>query len=313
MTYHARTAEAARGKWRGILMSIGLPSQVLQNKHGPCPLCGGKDRFRWDNQEGTGSYICSGCGAGDGIALAMGFTKKPFVEMASEIDSLLGNHKFEPDKVQQKITGDDTRRLLRALWAETSPMERGDIADKYLASRCVNQFTYPRSLRFGANVRDGEGGTHPCMVATVSLNGKPVTLHRTFLRRDGSGKAEGPAPRKMMPGAIPDGACVELSEYTGGPLGIAEGIETALSASAMFDVPVWAALNTSLMKKWKPPEGCEEVIIFGDHDRKLGGHAAAYTLAHRLAMGSYEVKVQIPDAVGDDWNDEWVRWRRDHG
>ena len=65
---------AARGRWRGILHSLGMDERSLSGKHCPCPLCGGKDRFRFDDKDGRGTYYCSGCGAGDGVKLAMGLT-----------------------------------------------------------------------------------------------------------------------------------------------------------------------------------------------------------------------------------------------
>ena len=107
-----------------------------------------------------------------------------------------------------------------------------------------------------AMVRDGDG--------------KPVTLHRTFLRPDGSGKAEMRSPRKLMPGPVPAGSAIRL-----GPvrevLGIAEGIETALAASMMFKMPVWSVINAAGMSSWSPPEGVSEVHIFGDCDEGFGG------------------------------------------
>jgi putative DNA primase/helicase len=143
------------------------------------------------------------------------------------------------------------------------------------------------------------------MVAmVVGPDGKPVSMHRTFLKPDGSGKAEMAAPRKLMPGELPEGACVRLCDYVpGGPLGIAEGIETAMSASALYEMPVWAAINSEILKKWTPPEGCEEVAVFGDNDAKFGGQAAAWALAHRLAVKGIRVTVHIPPIEGDDWND----------
>jgi len=144
------------------------------------------------------------------------------------------------------------------------------------------------------------------MVAMVGVPGlaKFVSMHRTFLKPDGSGKAEMAAPRKLMAGELPDGACVMLSEYVpGGPLGIAEGIETAMSASALYDMPVWAAINTTLMSKWQPPEGCAEVAIFADNDQKLGGQAAAYGLGHRLSVKGIDVTVHVPGRIGADFND----------
>ena len=49
--------------------SLGVPAKALTNRHGPCPVCGGKDRFRFDDKGGRGTWICSTCGAGDGIEL----------------------------------------------------------------------------------------------------------------------------------------------------------------------------------------------------------------------------------------------------
>ena len=54
---------AARGRWDGILSSLGgISEEFLQNDHGPCPLCGGEDRFRWDNRDDDGGGYCNGCG-----------------------------------------------------------------------------------------------------------------------------------------------------------------------------------------------------------------------------------------------------------
>lgn len=311
MTFHQRTTEASKGKWRGILLNLGLPEEALRGKHTACPLCGGTDRFRWDNKDGRGSYICNACGAGDGMKLACEFTGKPFAEVAAQIDAILGNVK--PDAPQRPaMTEDDRVRILREAWAASKPVQPGDLAHKYLEARGVEELVYPKALRFAPAMRDGNGGVRPCLIAMVGVYGAPkyATMHRTFLRPDGLAKAEMESPRKLMPGEVPDGACVQLSDYNGGPLGIAEGIETALSASALYSLPVWAAISAGMMEKWWPPEGCEEVAIFGDHDPKFGGQAAAFTLAHRLAVKNIACTVHIPPTKGEDWNDVWLRQRR---
>lgn len=43
---------AAAGRWRAILLSLGVNERALSGKHGPCPLCGGRDRFRFDDKDG---------------------------------------------------------------------------------------------------------------------------------------------------------------------------------------------------------------------------------------------------------------------
>lgn len=307
---YEKTAHAAKGKWRGILMTLGLPEKCLKDRHGPCPLCGGQDRFRWDNKDGRGTYICGQCGAGDGMKLALEYTGRPFQLVASEIDGMLGN--IKPEAARPDVDPENRRDILRDTYKATRRVERGDLVHRYLTARGVEEYTYPDALRFAEKLRDGEGGIRPCMVAMVAgSDGKPVTMHRTFLKPDGSGKAEMTAPRKLMPGELPEGACVQIGEYVpGATLGIAEGIETALAASAMYDVQVWAAINSAMLKKWLPPEGCKDVAIFGDNDAKFAGQAAAYHLAHRLAVKGVSVTVHIPDGVGMDWNDVYLRARR---
>lgn len=308
MSFHDKTDHAARGKWKGILLQLGVPAESLTGKHSQCPLCQSKDNFRFDNKDQRGTWICT-CGAGNGMQLAISYTGKTFADVASQIDGMLGNVK--PDAPSKPAMTDDERtKALRAVWANTAPVQPGDLAHAYLTARGVGELIYPKALRFGPALMDGEGGVRPCMVGIVSdVTGKPVTLHRTFLRPDGLAKAEMSSPRKLMPGDIPEGSAVRLSEYTGGALGIAEGIETALSASALFDMPVWAAISAPILAKWIPPEGCEEVAIFADNDPKFGGQAAAYALAHRLAVGGQKrkpihVTVHVAKLPGTDFNDE---------
>lgn len=311
MTYHQRTKEAAKGKWRGILMEFGISPALLENerKHKDCPLCGGKAKFRWDNKDGTGSYICT-CGAGDGMALAMAYSGQDFPTVAARIDAMLGNIKVDAPS-RPAMPDEDRLTILRRVYTESRAVEVGDPVHRYLASRHVDELIYPRALRFHPKLSDGEGGIRPAMVAMVGVPGadKFCSMHRTFLRPDGSGKAEMESPKKLMAGSLPDGACIMLSEFFGGRLGIAEGIETALSASAMFEMPVWAAISSAMLAKWSPPEGCEEVAIFADNDPKFGGQAAAFALAHRLATGrtAVPVTVHVPDRVGDDWADVYLR------
>jgi putative DNA primase/helicase len=59
-------AELTNGRWPDLLVQLaGLTSDQLTDKHQPCPLCGGKDRYRFDDQDGTGSWYCNQCGGKD--------------------------------------------------------------------------------------------------------------------------------------------------------------------------------------------------------------------------------------------------------
>ena len=83
-------------RWHWILTTLGVPARYLHNKHGPCPMCGGKDRFRWDDLEGRGTYICNQCGAGDGLMLVMGFKRWDKASACAAVGLITGTHKKNP-------------------------------------------------------------------------------------------------------------------------------------------------------------------------------------------------------------------------
>jgi hypothetical protein len=102
-------------------------------------------------------------------------------------------------------------------------------------------------------------------------------IHRTCLLEDGSGKA--PAGKKML-GAIAEAAVRLFPIAEEGHLGIAEGIETALAAHAIFSQPVWAALSADGLARFRWPEGTRCVTIYADAGD--AGRQAAATLSDRL-------------------------------
>lgn len=66
----------AAGKWQQILLSNGVTGDVLDGRHHPCPGCGGKDRMRFDDKDGRGTFFCNGGGtpiAGDGFEALVHF------------------------------------------------------------------------------------------------------------------------------------------------------------------------------------------------------------------------------------------------
>src|SRR4051794_31514443 len=87
---HEPLRDRVRGRWQGILTALGVPAKTLSNRHGPCPMCGGKDRFRFDDKDGRGTWICSRCGAGDGIELVKRLLNVDFKEAARLIEQQAG-------------------------------------------------------------------------------------------------------------------------------------------------------------------------------------------------------------------------------
>ena len=100
-----KITDVANGHWPAILGALaGLSSDQLTDKHQPCPLCGGKDRYRFDDQDGTGSWFCNQCGgpseaggAGSGMDLLLRRTGWTFADAAKRVEQHLGITPQRPD------------------------------------------------------------------------------------------------------------------------------------------------------------------------------------------------------------------------
>jgi putative DNA primase/helicase len=131
---------------------------------------------------------------------------------------------------------------------------------------------------------------------------RAVNLHLTYLSLDGK-KADVTPAKKVMPGKLPPGCAIRLGAVHRA-MGVSEGIETAISAAILFGMPVWACVNGTLLSQWIPPDGAEQVTVFGDNDANYTGQSKAYILANRLEVQyKRRVTVRIPPVVGEDWND----------
>ena len=86
--------EQALGKWREILPRLGVNLPATPKQHGPCPACGGKDRFRFDDQGGRGTWFCNQCDpkAGDGFALVQNVKRCDFPQALQLVADALGYH-----------------------------------------------------------------------------------------------------------------------------------------------------------------------------------------------------------------------------
>ena len=304
--------DRAVGRWKSIFLQLGMPTKALTGAHGPCPICDdGTDRFRFDDLEGRGTWICSKCGAGHGMELLMRWKQYDFKMAVSKIEGVIGKATISVPGARM----DDTkaRELMTAMWTRARPLDGRDAASRYLRTRRLDLAAYSPALRVLDDMTCGEAGEErtPCslmlakFVAPDSLSG---ILHRTFIKPDGSGKAAVKKQRKMAAGTIPPGGAVRLSPAEA-TMGIAEGIETALSAEVMFDIPVWAATSSVSLMKWEPPEQAKHVVIFGDSDESFTGQMAAYSLAYKLRNHphrKFEIEVSLPTfrdtGLKRDWN-----------
>jgi putative DNA primase/helicase len=292
--------EHTRGRWPGILTQLGVAPSHLRNIHGPCPMCGGKDRFRFDDKKGEGTFYCSKCGGGDGfrlVALIQGTDFKGAMEVVKPLIPTSGVTDIPAMRSKGSVD-------LNRMWQATKRVADGDPVDRYLAARGLPRVR-ENSLRYAPRALyrdDGGDRTLPAMFALVrDAGGHGSTIHRTFLAPDGR-KADVGASRKFV-SKFPDGGAVRLGGNLGSILGVAEGIETALSVTRLFKIPCWACLHTSGLKAFQWPQNVRELMIFGDHDDSFAGQAAAYALAQKARAKGLGVTVELPPKIGTDWND----------
>ncbi len=143
----------------------------------------------------------------------------------------------------------------------------------------------------------------PALVALMrnSVTGEPQGIHRTALKDDGAGKRvmpDGMNPKMMMGVASGAAVCLQPGATR---MGIAEGIETALSAQKIFGMPVWAVMSAGGIAQFPIIPGIKELMIFADHDDV--GLTAAQRCATRYANATIDGKIHYPAVNGTDWND----------
>jgi putative DNA primase/helicase len=201
--------------------------------------------------------------------------------------------------VQHKLDQDDAKRTEAALaiWRATAPASN-TVVESYLASRGL-QLPTVSTIRFHSGLKHPSGGIWPTMVALVTngADGTPVAIQRTYLARDGGGKAP-IDPQKMMFGPC-RGAAVRLAP-PGDVLMVGEGIESSLAAMQATGHPAWAALSTSGLRTLDLPEDVRAVIVLADGDD--AGEAAARDCAWRWKREGRHVRIARPPQ-GMDFND----------
>lgn len=278
------TRQAAIGRWSEIFDFYGLPPVTGKNHFkGECPLCGRKGKFRCDDQNGTGSYICV-CSVGDGWALLTGATGKDFKTLAAEVDKLIGRVYSPEDgyRAGGPSSGIASQRQRVSCKFASLTSLKGTGADRYLKLRGITSLPQD-SVRYCDRQRAAGGEYQSIYALATDDKGELCYLHRTLL--DGDKKATvGGAPKKMMKlqedSYLEHASSVAIRMFpVASTLGIAEGIETALSCHQITQCNTWATLNTAFMRKFRVPSGVKRLIIFADSDSNGAGHAAAFECA----------------------------------
>lgn len=253
----------------------------------------------------------------DWLGLAKGPVNPKVLEMARADTA---RRKEQDAKLAAEQLGIDRRRA-HALWLQGERDIRPTAVAAYLEHRGIDLAALPRlpgAIRALASHRHRESETAwPAMVAVMSAPGIPfAAVHRTWLARDGRGKAPVTPTKKIWPSFT--GAAIHLARgETGLPaedavkrgmvdrLLICEGIEDGLSvALAAPELRVWAAGTLGNLAHVKIPDCCHEVIVAADND--WGKPQAEALLKRGLeALAAQRRPVRVARAaIGKDFNDQ---------
>jgi hypothetical protein len=206
---------------------------------------------------------------------------------------------IHPVSALAKTTASDegaTRAALE-IWNQAKPIA-GTLGEKYFVFRAVN-LPIPATIRYcGALLHKPTGLIVPAIVVAVQApDGRVSAIQRIYIRQNGCGKA-GVRQPKMTLAPLGAGA-VRLSEATD-TLGLAEGVETGLSAMELHGVPVWAALGRRF-DAIALHDSVRRVIVFRDNGEP--GEDAAERARAKFEGEGRTVEIVAPPAEYGDWND----------
>jgi hypothetical protein len=249
----------------------------------------------YDHEAGTG---------GDALYFVRHLRGGSWSEALAWAKSWLGGDTPQPQPSPQTPGERNNARkdsgMWREVWDEGQAAARS-LVETYLESRGLDlQAEAP--LRFHPACPRGRDRM-PAMLALMTdpITNEPCGLHRTFLKSDGSGKAN-VEPAKMMLGNT---GVIRLSpdeDVTTG-LGLTEGIETGLAIIQQAGWrPIWAAASAGAISRFPVLPGIESLTVFADADDCGAGMKAAATCAGRWTAEGREVLIQRPPD-GTDWHD----------
>lgn len=301
-----RTAEAAKGHWAVIFEHYGLPPITGKNHFkGECPVCGARGKFRADDRDGAGTWICV-CGSGVGMDLLLKTQGKGFTAISAEVDQLIGNT-FKQERIPDNSTAPKLRQRIINAFAKLIPL-RGTNAEAYLRQRGINRLP-AEAVRYCDKQRHQGRVYQAIWSLATDAQGELCYLHRTLL--DGDKKAplgESAKRQKSLQeeNYLEHAKSVAIRMFpVSTTLGIAEGIETALSCHQLYGVNTWATMTSGFMKKFRAPAGVKHLVIFADMDpHSATGHAAAFACAWANLNAKNDVEkisVRWPDR--GDFND----------
>ncbi|EIN8217026.1 toprim domain-containing protein [Salmonella enterica] len=291
------TVKQACGHWPRILPALGV--KVIKNRHQSCPVCGGSDRFRFDDKEGRGTWFCNQCGAGDGLKLVEKVFGVTPSEVAGKVNAVTGNlSPVAPEviAVAEAETVAD-RKAAAGLAAKLMEKTRPATSNAYLtrkgfhALECLTLTAIHKTG--GVMFRAGD-----VVVPLYDDTGALVNLQ--LINADGL--------KRTLKGGQVKGAChvIEGKKQAGKRLWIAEGYATALTVHHLTSETVMVALSSvnllSLASLARQKSPACQIVLAADRDLNCDGQSKA-----AVAADACEGVVALPPVFGD-WNDAFIQY-----
>jgi hypothetical protein len=266
----------------------------------------------------TGGWCCMACGVhgGDVLAYHQQIHTLTFIEAAQDLGAWLEDDKPtdrpEPRRTPAKAPerARETAQHPRlsdwglSIWRDTTGLP-GTIADRYLLARCCALPPADGHLRFHPHLEHPSGYVGPALVGLITdaITREPISLHRTWIKADGTkADVEVGKERLVLAGHRKQGGVIRLwpDEAVSYGLGIAEGIETALTLATVLK-PVWSLLDAGNLAAFPVLGGIEVLTIAADNDE--AGLRGANACATRWTEVGCDVRVVVPPVKGMDLND----------
>ncbi|MDM3235745.1 primase-like DNA-binding domain-containing protein [Citrobacter sp. Cf079] len=290
------TVKQACGHWPRILPALGVT--VIKNRHQSCPVCGGSDRFRFDDKEGRGTWFCNQCGAGDGLKLVEKVFDVTPSEAAGKVNAVTGNLSPVAPEVIAAAEAETVadRKAAAALAARLMEKTRPATGNAYLTRK---GFTGRECLTLTTLHKTG-GVTYRAGDVVVPLyDDSGALVNAQLINADGL--------KRTLKGGQVKGAChiLDGKKEAGKRLWIAEGYATALTVHHLTGETVMVALSSvnllSLASLARHKYPACRIVIAADRDLNGDGQTKASAAAE-----SCEGVVALPPVFGD-WNDAYTQ------
>ena len=294
-------ARVAQGQWESILPALGITIPA-HGKHGACPVCGGTDRFRFDNKDDRGTWFCNQCDphAGDGIDLVKRFTGKSNKEASMLVAQELG---LSSGLDLNTIRANEARAKQRAEQERQKEQAKHKAAAE-LAHNIMNQCQPAKGHPYlvGKGLSGSEALILQSPVAGKVQGLLVVPLYNAAGELTTCQTIDDAGNKLLLAGGQKVGSfhCIAGSEV----LAISEGYATGLSVRLATGFTVYVAIDAgnlrSVAETVKAQNPNAQIILAADNDstsEKNTGLIKAQVAAD--AVGGVVVCPPIPG----DWND----------